>query len=277
MYNLNELDEFANKPDSELHESVPIEQPKPTPSNDSPNDSIPSDFFNSAGNTKLAGDDTEDNEENKEAETTERPKGKVTLGKVISGKATVNIINMFIPSFIVFALGKFGYNANKRQFKLTQEEKDIMSPVVQDCLDYIQIDFANPFYALAFVATMIYGSKVFDAIPDLKRMKEDIEVEETEDDYAIEEKKEAAVKVKPQYQDLRDKIQSTSIRREKNRLIIEALEEAAPADIIEAWKIYESIFPERNENYFNKWYYNNIELFPESLRFNKKDDIEPLE
>lgn len=270
-YNLNE---FSEKPDSALHEI----------NTDAPGDTNagkpPVDFFNSAGNTKL---EDEDEDGKKKEETTEpnsdRPKGRVKLGKVISGKTSVTMINIFIPSFLVFAFSRFGYRTEKSVWKLNPEERETLNPVVQDCLDYIEIDFSNPFYALAFVSIMIYGSKAFDAIPELRKMKNDtIEdaVEEFNPDTDRMKQPVKEEKPKPQarsqYIETRRQIESTSLRKEKLRLTIQALAEGSPKDLIEAWKIYSGIFPEREEGYFRKWYANNIELMPDVLRFDNNSD-----
>lgn len=266
MYNLHE---FSERTDSELIATEPIEPKIDT------NDSPTVDLFNSAGNTKL-----EDEEPTAKEQPTggERPAGKIVLGKLISGEATVKIVNIFIPSFIVWSLHRLGYGSSKAQLKLTGEEKEILSPIVQDCLNYIVINFDNPMYALAFVATMIYGAKIFDIVPELKKLKTDIDIPDDDDDEDEEmpykaKPKEAEPTIRREYIEVRKKIESTSIRKERNRLIVDAIETAAPADLIEMWKIYGSIFPERNENYFRSWYEKNYELFPDNLRFNSGNEV----
>jgi len=164
-----ELNEFENIPDNELETTISTEPVQDNvqgsktleTSNGKPRPLPTMDFFNSAANTSLSEDEAEKPKEEGDEHKIEKPKGQVTLGKVISGKTTVKLINIFIPAFIVFALQKFGYAAQKQQLRLTREEEEIMSPVVQDCLDYITINFDNPFYALAFVASMIYGAKIW--------------------------------------------------------------------------------------------------------------------
>lgn len=269
MDNQNDLENV----DFELEQEVQhTEAPKPI------KETPVIDFFNSAGNTKLDSEEATDTDI-KETPDPTKPKGKIVLGKLISGKSAVSLVNIFIPSFIVFALNRFGYDAQKSQLKLSSEEKDILNPVVQDCLDYIEVNFDNPFYALAFVASMIYGSKIFDIVPDLKKVKMNI----TEDAEEIEDNEEAEVinindhKKEPvinrQYSEVRKKLESTTIRKEKNRIIIEAMETEAPKDLIDAYKIYNGIFPERNENYFRKWHSDNIEIFPDALKFNDESII----
>lgn len=293
-----ELQDFENIPDEKLIVNETIQQPiqqgqeASTAKTTTGRPSITTDFFNSAANTKLS-DEEITTPETSTAPGTERPKGQVTLGKVISGKTTVKLINIFIPSFIVFALQKFGYSAQKSQLRLNKEEEEILSPVVQDCLDYLTINFDNPFYALAFVASMIYGSKIMDIIPDLKKIKNDVLNDDEGKPISQAIIKEITKKnvenimrppdftetlkqsvedkptneVAPEFQDVRSKIDSTSIRKEKIRLIIECIEQYNPPDLIEMYKIYNGIYPHRNENYFREWYSNNVEAFPDHLRF----------
>lgn len=292
---MDNLEQFINKPDNELQEPTIVDNTGGDPNIHSGNGNIPADFFNSAGNTNISG---EEKTEGGQTATPEiptgdplKPKGKIVLGKVISGKATVTIINIFIPSFFVFSLRRFGYQSTKNVWKLSKEEQEVLQPVVQECLDYIVINFDNPFYALAFVSAMIYGAKLFDAVPDLKKMRDEItEDSEYEEQAPIDYKqaardfmrpskeeeyeerntirKEADPNTAAKYKEIRSKIDSTTIRKEQRRLVIEAMEEATPADIIEAWRVYGAIYPERNENYFRQWYERNYEAFPESLRFN---------
>lgn len=258
MDNPNErLQQFTGKEDNELSNGTGGNANTFTPQ---------ADIFNSAGNTNLSEDDKDEPKEDDRPKE-ETPTGKVSLGKVISGKNAIAMVNIFIPSFVVFSFRRFGYATNKQAWKLNKEEQETMQPIVQQCLDYIIINFDNPFYALAFVASMIYGAKAFDAIPELSKMK----------DEALEEDKPTTTISTPtqtvnsnnsaRYKDYKDRILATSVRKEKNKIIVEALELETPKDMIEAAKTYLAIFPERTEGYFHEWYEKNIELMPNSLRF----------
>lgn len=262
----DELKDFTEMPDKELT------------GNTEENTETVADIFNSAGNTRITNDDTELKEDKQDIEDKSKFSGKLKLGKLISGTTTVNLVNIFIPSVIVFMIGKAGYKAKKNQLKLTTEEKEILSPVVQDCLNYIEINFDNPFYALAFVASMIYGAKIFDVVPELSKVKDDmiqtvvnIPDEETDNENessgnnTVED--ENSKKINEEYAEIRKKVNSTTIRADKNKVILDCIVDKNPSDIIEMFKVYGGIYPERNENYFRKWYSNNYEIFPENLKF----------
>lgn len=266
------LNEFTERMDSGADPSINVNEPSP----ETPKFNPTVDAFGLGGAMDIDNEDEDDKGGEAPGDTTgntEPPKGKVTLGKVISGKSAVSILNVFLPSFIVWSLSRFGYRSDKRQFKLTTEEREILSPVVQDCLDHVYVNFDNPFYTLAFVVGMIYGGKVLDAMPDIKKTVTKEDTYEEEQTYYRPSRpqagkdEDAPPPVEDKYRAVREKIESTTIRREKNKLVIEEMEAGNPTDLIEAWKIYNGIFPERNENYFRKWYNSNYELMPESLRF----------
>jgi len=102
--------------------------------------------------------------------TGKEKKSTAQLGAMLSGKFAVKLIDIAIPVIIVFAIQKIGYVADKRQWKLTPTEKEVLEPAVQDVLDTIDINFDNPYYMLAFVVCFVYGSKIVEALPEMKRI-----------------------------------------------------------------------------------------------------------
>ena len=262
------LEAFANIPDDNLKESKEITQGKASKFYPA------ADIFNSAGNTEIQDEEEtpqpENNNDNRG--TSESHKGNVKLGKVISGKNAVAMINIFIPSFVVFAFRRFGYTTTKPQWKLNKEEQETLNPVVQDCLDYIVINFDNPFYALAFVASMVYGAKAMDAIPDLKKLKDEA-LNDTEAEENRTSKNDTAGQAEnannnARYREFRDRINATSVRKQKTGIVIEAFQQDGVTDLQTAWKTYAAIYPERTEGYFvNDWYAKNIGQMPDNLKF----------
>jgi len=272
MNNDNEkLKEFSTISDDQLHEGNNAE----TTQNHSPN----VDLFNTASNTQLTDDDeTRSTDKENVGKDEETPSGKIKLGKVISGKNAVAMINIFIPSFVVFAFRRAGYSTSKPEWKLNKEEQETMTPVVQQCLDYIIINFDNPFYALAFVAVMIYGSKAMDAIPELSKIKQDALSDNTKADLPAKPDTPINSNNSPLFKEYRDRILATSVRKEKTKIIVECIERHEPKNMTEAAKIYQAIFPERTEGYFHEWYNKNLEAIPNSLRFDgttQSTDKEP--
>lgn len=97
------------------------------------------------------------------------PKG-TPLGSVVGGKMAVDLVDILLPSLTVWAIAAIGYNMQKKHLQLTAKEKEVLTPAVQNWLNSINVDFNNPFYNLLFVVAAIYGTKVIDALPEIKKV-----------------------------------------------------------------------------------------------------------
>lgn len=92
-----------------------------------------------------------------------------TLGKVLPGETAVGLMDTLLPSLIVLLIDQLGYKAEKKGFQLTKDEKQVVAPALTEYLNSINIDFDNPLYNLLFVLAVVYGSKVIDVVPNLKK------------------------------------------------------------------------------------------------------------
>lgn len=87
----------------------------------------------------------------------------VNFGELINGEMVTELWDSVAPVLMVYAAKSLlKIAADKRQFGLTKKEKDLLSPIVQKCLDFSQIKFDNPWSALTFAIIFIYGSKFAD-------------------------------------------------------------------------------------------------------------------
>jgi hypothetical protein len=94
---------------------------------------------------------------------------KNRLGKVMSGDFAVNLVDMMLPGIVVLIINRIGYALDKKDLQLTAKEKEALAPVVQDCLDDINLDFSNPWTNLMVMVGIVYGSKIIDKIPSMKK------------------------------------------------------------------------------------------------------------
>lgn len=101
---------------------------------------------------------------------------KNRLGKLMGGTFAVDLVDMLIPSLVVLIVNRVGYLLEKKDLQLSKSEKEALSPAVQDVLDEIEIDFNNPFVNLGVMLAIVYGSKIIDKIPAMKK-KADIKPE----------------------------------------------------------------------------------------------------
>lgn len=116
-----------------------------------------------------------------------KPDKKNRLGKLMQGNFAVDLVDMLLPSLVVLCVNYIGYELNKKDIQLSKSEKDALAPAVQDVLDEIEIDFNNPYINLTIMLSIVYGSKIIDKLPVMKKKgKEDKKINEIEELKQIE-------------------------------------------------------------------------------------------
>lgn len=146
----------------------------------SDNISVDNDFFQTNLHTKHTGNfnDNDTNSSNptnntdtSTEQTTITTEKKNRLGKLMQGGFAVELVDMIIPTLVVLLVGYIGYELEKKDLQLTKSEKEALAPAVQDVLDEINIDFNNPYMNLTIMIGIVYGSKIADKLPTLKKKK----------------------------------------------------------------------------------------------------------
>lgn len=132
------------------------------------------DIFNTAKSTDtgfIPESTPENNGSKVKAEIKQTNTGSKPLqaGSFISGDFTTNLMDSLIPALIVLAASYTGYGIDKKSFQLTEKEKQLISPAMQQYLDSLSINFNNPFYNLLFVISTVYGAKILEVLPNLKK------------------------------------------------------------------------------------------------------------
>lgn len=95
----------------------------------------------------------------------------VKAGDIVSGELATELLNRILPVLLSIGVERFlGYKAPKKNFELTAAEKSTISPIIDQCLSKLDINFENPFIALGLSMSFIYGSKIIDIAnnPDLQ-------------------------------------------------------------------------------------------------------------
>lgn len=93
----------------------------------------------------------------------------LSAGTLLSGTFATDLMDNLLPAIAVLVIVKVGYNIDRRALQLTPKEKDTIAPVMQQYLDSINVNFNNPLYNLLMVIGAIYGAKVIQILPDLKK------------------------------------------------------------------------------------------------------------
>jgi hypothetical protein len=82
------------------------------------------------------------------------------LGHLLTAKTAIGIVDAVIPAIAVIALQYFmGLKMQKRDLQLTEAERNIIQPVLQNWLDTVAINFDSPLNALLITVGAVYGSK----------------------------------------------------------------------------------------------------------------------
>lgn len=168
----NKINAFSSLPNSELSKLGG------TDNDTSPVRNVEKDFSTTNQHTKQPENTGEkqpeqptNNEENPPTEKipTIPGKEKTRLGKLIKGDLPVKLLDMLLVPTIFLVVDQLGYYVDKKQLRLTSDDKDAIAPAIQDCLDSIEIDFSNPWVNLAVVIGIVYGAKVVSVMPEMKK------------------------------------------------------------------------------------------------------------
>ncbi len=86
---------------------------------------------------------------------------RMNVGGLMNAKLVAELMDAIIPALAVWLLYRFGkVRLKKTELQLTAKEKDIITPVLQECLNTVNVNMSNPWQSLALALIVIYGSKV---------------------------------------------------------------------------------------------------------------------
>lgn len=164
------INAFSGIPASELTSLGKSETMKPVQSSPA---SVESDFNQTNQHTKQTADSTQNtpNPQNTPTNTsaTTNTGDKNRLGKIMSGKFAVTLVDMLLPGLLVILFNWIGYKILKKEFQLSKDEKEELAPAIQECLDSIHINFDNPVVNLSIMLGIVYGSKIIDKVPTMEK------------------------------------------------------------------------------------------------------------
>lgn len=99
---------------------------------------------------------------NGNGQTSEGPQ-QLTAGSLVPASLAVDLVDMVLPVLIVLLMDKaFNKKVHKSYFQATAEEKEVITPVLQNYLDSIKVKIDDPFNALIIVLVAVYGTKIIE-------------------------------------------------------------------------------------------------------------------
>ncbi len=113
--------------------------------------------------------------------TTQPGTKKKSLSTLIKPKFVVNIIDILIPTLLVFIISRTaGYSIEKSKLNLDKDEKEMLTPFVDEWLEAVQFRADNPHINLLIGICLVYGIRTIDVIPAFSKISSDFkEVSET--------------------------------------------------------------------------------------------------
>lgn len=97
---------------------------------------------------------------------------RVNVKEIVSGELATELMDKILPVLLSLGADRFlDMDVPKRAFTLTASEKSTVAPIMEKCLSQLNINFDNPFIALAVSLGFIYGSKFIDVAnnPEYKK------------------------------------------------------------------------------------------------------------
>lgn len=93
---------------------------------------------------------------------------QMNVGNLITGEMAVNFLNVIAPVVLVLVFNKMtDKKVIKKQFELSNDEKKIMQPALQNYLNSLNFTVDTPLNALVITVGIIYGSKVIEIAGDM--------------------------------------------------------------------------------------------------------------
>lgn len=90
---------------------------------------------------------------------------KANLASLVGGDVALNVFDIALPFVTVLIVEKIlNKSIDTKSLLLEPDEREILRPVIDNLLRYINLDFSNPVHAFIITAGTIYGIKIFTAL-----------------------------------------------------------------------------------------------------------------
>jgi len=86
----------------------------------------------------------------------------------VEAKLVIEVTDTLVPTMLVLVFHAAKIQLNKSVFQLSAKEKDTLAPILQKCLESVNINFNSPWVALGVTAGAFYFAKSIEAIGKAK-------------------------------------------------------------------------------------------------------------
>jgi hypothetical protein len=102
----------------------------------------------------------------------QRQTNNINASELVSGELAAELLDKIGAVIAVYGARYFlEIEVNKSAFKLNASEKNTLAPILEKCMQGLNISLENPYYALLISLSFIYGSKALEVAnnPDLAK------------------------------------------------------------------------------------------------------------
>jgi hypothetical protein len=84
----------------------------------------------------------------------------VGINNFLNEELGTELYDAIVTSIAMTALNAFGIESTKSEMSFTAKEKNVLKPIIKECIDTLDIKFTNPFEALAWTTLLLVGTKI---------------------------------------------------------------------------------------------------------------------
>lgn len=84
----------------------------------------------------------------------------VGLNNFLNEELAIELYDAIVTAISMTALTTFGIESTRSEMSFSAKEKNVLKPIVKECLDTMNIKFSNPFEALAWTTLLLVGTKI---------------------------------------------------------------------------------------------------------------------
>jgi hypothetical protein len=84
----------------------------------------------------------------------------VGINNFLNEELGTELYDAIVTAIAMTALNAFGIESTKSEMSFTAKEKNVLKPIIKECIDTMNIKFTNPFEALAWTTLLLVGTKI---------------------------------------------------------------------------------------------------------------------
>jgi len=84
----------------------------------------------------------------------------VGINNFLNEELGTELYDAIVTAIAMTSLNAFGIESTKSEMSFSAKEKNVLKPIIKECIDTMNIKFTNPFEALAWTTLLLVGTKI---------------------------------------------------------------------------------------------------------------------